>query len=311
MSHKLFGMLVLLMLATTIWSYNLMLKPKALITSQNVLLKDVTAYCDYPGYSAIKDSVVYVLPYSQRYANFTEKMLGEWLKQKKISNLSMNGGVTLLRWAENYLNENRIKTQAEGFIKSAYADKAELKIVFTNIPKIIIPADSVTLRFSIHPNLNIKGSVALLGEIYHLDKNISTFNLIAKISFKANTFVLLKSKKMHEAITEADIKVIPGTVSWDSGLATLDQIVGKQARTYLAANRIIISEDLKETPLIKKNDEVEVTVQNGIINLNYKAIAKKDGYLSDYIPCENIQSKQIFVAKIIEKNRVLINLEGK
>jgi flagella basal body P-ring formation protein FlgA len=85
----------------------------------------------------------------------------------------------------------------------------------------------------------------------------------------------------------------------------LEDVVGREARQSLSENQPLSARMLKQPLLVRKRDEVEVSVRCGGIQARRSATALGDGALGDMITVEpNDNSKAPFIARVVDIRKV-------
>lgn len=84
----------------------------------------------------------------------------------------------------------------------------------------------------------------------------------------------------------------------------IDDIVGRKAKTNLAAGTIIKSRHLEHVYSINKDDTVLVTIKNNKLSITTSATALENGQLGDMIKIRNSKSQKILKAIVTGRKKV-------
>ncbi len=115
--------------------------------------------------------------------------------------------------------------------------------------------------------------------------------------------------KFGEIIQSSDLnnlKVKLDTIKNSDINSTLD-VVGMQAKRYIAAGSVIKRADVANPPVIKNNDPVNIIYSSGSINLKTSGTALGAGAVGDMIKVKNGTSGIVLLGQIINKNTVQVS----
>ena len=91
------------------------------------------------------------------------------------------------------------------------------------------------------------------------------------------------------------------------GFATEDsEVIGMQAKKYIAVGRMFKLNDISSPPVLKNNDPVNIIYSSGAINLKTVGIALGTGAVGDMIKVKNTSSGAVLLGQIINKNTVQV-----
>lgn len=86
----------------------------------------------------------------------------------------------------------------------------------------------------------------------------------------------------------------------------IENLVGKQAKRTLVANRILRSNSVSEPILVKRNQTVSVVYRNKFVVLQMMGKALEKGKKGDMIKIKNVASDKILFAEVISPQKVMI-----
>jgi flagella basal body P-ring formation protein FlgA len=302
---------------------SLQLKRVANIHSENIKVTDlVESYSgEQADYLKIKDIVVYVLPFEKRMINIQSNIVTRAIKQHQPTlEVIIPSTITAVRWEKKTLNEEVIKQEAQAFLEKEYSLSPKAKISFMNVPRVIVPNENVTLSYEVNRATENTNYLRLVGTVcLHTDKPISsgelrsplsTFSLLVKIEDEQWVYQASRSIKKGETINPNDfLKVSVFINPVNVLLAELKYDDDLLANNFISKGSYLKKTDIISTPLVQINDLVTVLIKSGAVQLNYQAISRANGWTGDKIMLQNPDSKQMFYAEVIDKNKVLINLE--
>ena len=183
-------------------------------------------------------------------------------------------------------------------------------MTFQNVPSIVIPAENIILSFETSRSTANTQYTKLTGKIEYKRNIVSVFSLNVKIEDTQTVYQANRSIKKGEQICLSDLTQTEAKINPINILLTdLDDTDHYIANNFISKGSYLRNTDIVSTPDIKSNDTVTVLVQTKSMLMSYQAISRGNGWLGDRIMLQNPDSKQIFYAEVIDKNKVKINLE--
>lgn len=135
-------------------------------------------------------------------------------------------------------------------------------------------------------------------------------NITVRIDVEALTdmVVALRQIEYGASITAADLVLQKMEITQNSHLAarTIEEVVGKKARTTLRTNQPIRSDQIEKIPLIKSGQMVTIIAENGVIKISVNGIAHSSGAEGDIIRVQNLTSLKEIPAKVIDASTVQV-----
>lgn len=140
-------------------------------------------------------------------------------------------------------------------------------------------------------------------------------NKVDFISGKYISFIMVPVAsnyiKIGDTVQKSDI--ITKKVRLDKmqkGYATeFKEVVGMQAKKYIAAGNMFKINDISMPPVLKNNDPVNIVYSSGAINLKTTGVALGAGAVGDMIKVKNVNSGAVLLGQIINKNTVRVGGE--
>ncbi|MFT7617176.1 MAG: flagella basal body P-ring formation protein FlgA [Planctomycetota bacterium] len=136
-----------------------------------------------------------------------------------------------------------------------------------------------------------------------LDGIIETLALIpVLITRKVLAVRMVRSLKKGKLVTRNDVKMEKQEVSRMGGqlFFRISDVVGLVARRDLAKGDDVMRTDIKQTPVIRKDDLIEVSVKAGLITARTVCLALQDGSPGEAILVQNLESKGQFTAVVVD-----------
>lgn len=118
--------------------------------------------------------------------------------------------------------------------------------------------------------------------------------------------------KFGDVIQQSDVTTMKMRIdSLNSEYASeLNEVVGMQAKTYIAAGKMFKINEVTSPNVIKNNDPVNIIYSSGVINLKTVGVAMGNGAVGDMIKVKNSSSGVVLLGQIVSKNTVKIGGEN-
>jgi len=82
---------------------------------------------------------------------------------------------------------------------------------------------------------------------------------------------------------------------------------GKRATRAIAPNCILRSDQFDKAPVVKRGDVVKVVAHSSLMTISVKGIVKQDGGIGDRVRVQNVRSKKIILAKVVDPQTVQVD----
>ncbi len=88
----------------------------------------------------------------------------------------------------------------------------------------------------------------------------------------------------------------------------LDQVLGKRVTQLLRKGVPVRSDQIEETPLVRRGDRVTVTLQSRGLQITTTGEAKEDGHMGETIKVINLDSRKMVFARVVSPGHVRIGV---
>ena len=217
----------------------------------------------------------------------------------------------LLNFARKYIQERLLVNKAgvgEVSATSLY-DRTSIELAAKPI-KLTIPDGEVSFRVPAKTEIRLSQYTSIPIQVILNGKTYRTLILSLKIKSLKKVVVAAKAipKDKHLAeddicMEERDIIPILGTA-----LVYKSDTYGKRAKRRIQQGGILTDELIETPPLIYRGDKVTILVESPHLKVTTLGMAKEDGCEGKIIRVENISSKKIITAEVINENLVRIKL---
>ncbi len=140
------------------------------------------------------------------------------------------------------------------------------------------------------------------------DRVIGNINVRVDVEVLADMVFTVRQIDFGSIISASDLVIRKNDVGSVQGryLATVNDAIGKKARSSLKANVPIKSEQLEKNPIIKSGQMVTIVAENERMRVTVTGKAKSAGSYGDTIIVQNISSLKEMPARIVNSETVQI-----
>ncbi|MBT7088447.1 flagellar basal body P-ring formation protein FlgA [bacterium] len=189
---------------------------------------------------------------------------------------------------------------------------SDIKINILNAQQLQkIPTAAASYKINFSPIKKIIGQLVL--GIYFYDINhtyLEKKSIILEIDAYANYLLSSRIIYAQEVFTAKDIKQKKLSIKNKplNCLRFSKEVLGKQALATIGQNNLILKWMVKDIPLVKKGDSVQVKMKNKNIELTFLGKALSEGRKGDIIKIKSLDYKKILKGEIIDSKNVQIPL---
>lgn len=144
------------------------------------------------------------------------------------------------------------------------------------------------------------GAATIRGDVL-VDEEIEA-TVYGRVDIKAYADVYIASADLPRgaALTASSVRREPRLLSGrgDDFILDAELFTGQVARTRIRAGEAIEPRDLEPRTLVRRNQVADVEVVSGSLTVRLRAKAMSDGAAGDVIECENVGSRQRFMAYV-------------
>lgn len=311
---KKIGFVIVFLLFNFLSATEIRLKPRVNIKSNKVILADVVKSHNLAKseYEELKSIIIKEMDKDEYFVNVSASLLKNKIKYIAEKEVDIIGGICSVRRYSGLISEDEIKKQARNFLQQKYPNEKNIQLTFFSIPKIKRLEDDYSVTFASNSKFNRAGNIILDGRINFTEQKSIKFKMNVRVEVMKKVAVLQTSKNRNEIIDNDDIKMLLLSVQeMNTVITDPKKAIGKLAKRYLSPNTILKNQYLKEQPAVQRGEKVDVEVVVGPVLLSYQAISREEGYIGEEIICQNPDSREKFLAKVIGENRLQIKLEEK
>ncbi len=241
------------------------------------------------------------------------KILNFYISKKenppKIVLISHNA-IKILR-KTYFLTSETIQSLIKKFLrtnKEKIFKHKEYKIIKIISPeKIRIPEKNIDIRISLLSEKNCQRLPFLLTLINH-QKVVKEVRVLAITEVKGKYVVAKRRIFLRKILTPDDVEVkdVPLTSMKGNYFTSLKDVLGKITTRYIRAGEPISSDMIKEPPMVKRGEIVDVIAKGEGIVITTKAKALENGYFNKNIRVLNMSSGKVFDGTVVGYGKVRV-----
>lgn len=140
------------------------------------------------------------------------------------------------------------------------------------------------------------------------DRVVRNIPVRIEVEALADTVVALHQIEHGTSITAADLVLQKREISQNTHLAarSIDEVVGKKARTILRANQPVRTDQIERVPLVKSGQMVTIVAENEVLKVSVTGKARSSGAEGDVIRVQNLTSLKEIPARVINATTVQV-----
>lgn len=152
------------------------------------------------------------------------------------------------------------------------------------------------------------GSINIMVVARYKDRVVRNIPVRIEVEAMADTVVTLRQIEHATIIKAADLVLQRREITQNSHLAarTLDEVIGKKARTIIRANQPVRADQVEKVPLVKSGQMVTIIAENGILKISVTGKAHSSGAEGDIIRVQNLTSTKEIPARVIDASTVQV-----
>ncbi len=307
--------LVFVVISVGLSALEITLKPSVKVSENTVYLEDIVlnAKGNIDQYEHIKRTEILKIDTTQKYKNILAKeiILKLQVLYPEIS-VQVKGQLVSVYKLEKVIKKESLSDNVKDFIQNFFSlsDKSEIEII--NFPQVYVPVETYEVQYYLPQTQPQSGRVLVQTKILSNNELVKEFGISVRIKEKYLVYRLNKGVKKGDPIKNEDFELIEKVdlygMDYLNPKDNHDELI---ARYNLPKGRFLKSGDFSTVPDVCRLDMVNVIIKGELFNMQYVALAKDNGWKGDRIVLENLESRKIFQAEVIDKNTVMINLEGK
>lgn len=138
-----------------------------------------------------------------------------------------------------------------------------------------------------------------------------SYSVRGKAQYLCESLIAVRQLYPGEVIVAEDVKLFSRRIDSmrDAGMTDFHQIVGLEVARLIPEGTLINPRLLKKLILIERNDDVNVTYNDGCIAVRFRGTAKQAGGLGDTILVQDVSNKKVIQGRITGSGQVLVGDE--
>jgi flagella basal body P-ring formation protein FlgA len=294
---------------------------QAVVAGSQVTLADLhaTVLASPVNTAKIKAIVVAAAPLPGKSRTITKAQIREHLLQAGFNpdliKLDCPEEIQITRSSNTIAGQEVIAAGADYLRRQITVEKDyELMISPISAPRnIVVPVGKIDLAAETTGTVSGKSSAGVRVSIL-LDGRPLQYAIVQyRLQLMGEVLVASHEIARNTVLTSADMKLERRDLYSIKGSALSDaaELTGRRVTRMLAAGTPLTDACTEPTPMVKKGQEVTVTVLASSIEVTASGIALQDGAKGEMIRIRNLQNKEEFQAKVVNETNVVIELTSK
>jgi flagella basal body P-ring formation protein FlgA len=224
--------------------------------------------------------------------------------------LSRSGGVRVLRRSAAISPETICKA-VRAYIEAHSpwaAGQLTIKKIRLDRP-VLVPAGEMAILVRAPKHTDWLGAIPFSVHILVRNRLAKKITVPATIEVWSDVFVAAKPLGRGQPITSDSIKIVHMNLGRapSNAIVSKEQVLGKRVNRSIAANSILRSDQIDTPPVVKRGDLVLVVAQSQALKISIKGVAKQDGKRGEQIRVQNMRSKRIITAQVLDGQTVQVD----
>jgi flagella basal body P-ring formation protein FlgA len=153
------------------------------------------------------------------------------------------------------------------------------------------------------------GSVHFTVSIFVGDNIVRKIIVPAYIEIWDDVLLTAKPLGRGQPITPDCIKTVRMNLAKapKNAILSKERVMGRRAKRSIGANRILCRNQVEVLPVVKRGDLVQVVARSTALNISTKGMARESGGPGERIRVQNMSSKRIIYAQILDAQTVQVD----
>ena len=244
-----------------------------------------------------------------------------WVSRKEILGTIERLGLDPSRWnipdrvlivrGSRTVSELQVREAIEDFVERQFPG-LRIQIEEIEMPQeVVLPLGDVEIRINDrNPPAHLRGSTLRLD--FYVDGSVKGSQW-ARVTATAvgEVAVLKRSLDYGETLTASAVALEKRELKvLDDYFASLDLVLGAVARKKLTVGEIVQRRDIREALMVKRGDVVTLLAKGPRFTLSTSARARDNGSRGDSITVENLDSRQVVQARVVDAGVVETLVSG-
>ncbi len=191
-------------------------------------------------------------------------------------------------------------------IESLPWEKSNIEVSEISIPGVEEAGDYDDARVRVPASMAKVGKASFPVSFFRDGIETKTLWATAQIKVYKQAVVALKPLKANRVIRKSDVKLSRVDVrDTQDSLFSIDEVAGMVARRPITAGSVIKKDYIKPEILVKRGENVVVSVESDSIRIRSKGTATEDGYRGRYISVRTGSGREV-LGRVIGPGEIAI-----
>lgn len=195
------------------------------------------------------------------------------------------------------------------YIKKNSEDQEVKPKLMAQSSDLLLPRGELSYQVQPKGNYRKEGGYQTFNVTFNINGTaLKTVAVRAYLKVYKEVYVAKETIKSDHVIEESDLKKVRTNVDQAPSNYVTDpaQLVGKLAKRVIAENEIIKDQSVKAPPVIQSGDRLLIVFETESLKLTVPGIALKSGGVGELIPVQNLKSRTIVHATVVDDTSVRV-----
>ena len=224
--------------------------------------------------------------------------------------LTHNGAVEVFRRSVKVSPET-IRQAVKAYIEAHSpwaANQLKIKNIRLKNP-LHVPPGEMHISVQAPKHTDWLGATPFSVRVSVMGRLVKKITVAATIEVWSDVVLAARPLGRNQPVTPESIKIVRMSLSRAPSNAILskDLVLGRRVNRSIAANSILRSDQVELPPVVKRGDILQVVARSRALKISVKGLAKENGALGERIRVQNIRSKRIIYAQVLDHQTVQVD----
>jgi len=212
--------------------------------------------------------------------------------------------------AKIFIRQETVEQQLRDLLAARFKPEGELALKFLRPwPEPATTTESWWPEITAYPADGLKSRFVLEFRIQTQDETLGSWKLLVQCQLWREVFISERLLNRGDLLAPDDVSIqkIDTLTMRSSPVLATTPLEDIELMQTVSAARPLLWRDVREIPLVRKGDIVDVVAQEGFLRITTKALATEDGDKGALIAIRNLQSRQEIQAQVTDEQTVHVH----
>lgn len=251
-------------------------------------------------------------PVSGSFKILKKKRIEQYLSRRGWRNIIVNAPEKIQVWRKSYaLSKNEISSKVKKTIIENMPWPKDMAVidVYTSKEVTKIPDSKPDLKVEFPRNFNFLGTELVRVQILVNGMKVRTLWVKSNIKIYSDMVRAARPILRNEILNEKDLFIDKKLVSFvQTGIFNnVGEIAGMRAKRAVKKGAVILDSDIAIPAIIRRGNILNILAKKGLLTVSTKGKAMEKGFKGKIMKVENLSSKKVILAEVVDSKTVKIN----